>query len=104
MKKFVAAMVIISFFLLTPFNAQAEGTLSNVGYGLGAAFSSCVYSPVKVVYALAGALTGGIAYGLTVGNRDVADSIWVPSLRGDYVITPDMLKGTETVEFVGRPE
>jgi hypothetical protein len=105
MAKFIAAVIIIlSLSLLSPYNAKAESTLSNVGYGAGSILASCVYSPAKVVYGLIGGLTGGIAFLLTGGNQDVAKKIWTPSLRGTYVITPDMLKGKEQVQFVGQPE
>jgi len=105
MKKIIAAVIIIlALGLSSPYNANAEGTGSNVGYGAGSVLASCVYSPAKVVYALLGGLTGGVAYGLTGGNQDVAKKIWTPSLRGTYVITPEMLKGKERVEFVGQPE
>lgn len=57
-----------------------------------------------MVYALVGGLTGGMAFLLACGNQDVAKKIWTPSLRGTYVITPDMLKGKEQVQFVGQPE
>ena len=105
MKKFIAAVIIIiSLGLLTPCNAKAEGTLSNVGYGAGSVLASCVYSPAKLVYSLVGGFTGGIAFLLTGGNQDVAKKIWTPSVRGTYVINPEMLKGKEQVQFVGQPE
>jgi len=105
MKKFIAAVIIIlSLCLLTPYNAKAESTTSNVGYGAGSVLASCVYSPAKLVYAGVGGLTGGIGFLLTGGNQDVAKKIWTPSVRGTYVITPDMLKGKEQVQFVGQPE
>ena len=77
MKKFIAVVIIIlSLCLLTPYNVKAEGTGSNVGYGVGSVLASCVYSPAKVVYAGVGGLTGGIAFLLTGGNQDVAKKIW----------------------------
>jgi hypothetical protein len=105
MKKFVPAVITILFLcLLTPYNAKAESTLSNVGYGAGSVLASCVYSPAKLVYALVGGFTGGIGFLVTGGNQDVAKKIWTPSVRGTYVITPEMLKGKEQVQFVGQPE
>ena len=105
MKKFIAAVIVMfSLCLLTPYNAKAEGTWSNMGYGAGSILASCVYSPAKVVYALVGGITGGMAFLVTCGNQDVAQKIWIPSLRGTYVITPEMLKGKEQVQFVGQPE
>ena len=105
MKKFIVIVIIIlALGLFTPCNAKAEGTGSNVGYGVGSVLASCVYSPAKVVYAGVGGLTGGIGFLLTGGNQDVAKKIWTPSVRGTYVITPEMLKGKEQVQFVGQPE
>ena len=105
MKKSIIVLIFaLSVCLFIPCNAKAEGTLSNAGYGAGSVLVSCVYSPAKVTYALLGGLTGGVAYGLTGGNGDVAKKIWTPSLRGTYVVTPDMLKGKEEVQFVGRSE
>jgi hypothetical protein len=105
MKKFVTIVIIVlALGLLAPYNAKAEGTASNVGYGAGSILASCFYSPAKLVYALVGGFTGGLAFLLTAGNQDVAKKIWIPSLRGTYVITPDMLKGKEQVQFVGQPE
>jgi hypothetical protein len=57
-----------------------------------------------LVYALVGGFTGGIGFLVTGGNQDVAKKIWTPSVRGTYVITPEMLKGKEQVQFVGQPE
>jgi hypothetical protein len=105
MKKFIAtAIIVLALGLLTPYNVKAEGTGSNVGYGVGSVLASCVYSPAKLVYAGVGGLTGGLGFLLSGGSQDVAKKIWTPSVRGTYVITPDMLKGKEQVQFVGQPE
>ena len=36
------------------------------------------------------------------GDSAVAEKVFTRSLRGDYVITPGMLMGEESVEFIGR--
>ena len=105
MKKTIAtAIIVFALGLIIPYNVKAEGTGSNVGYGVGSVLASCLYSPAKLVYAGVGGLTGGVGYMLTGGNKDVAQKIWTPSVRGTYVITPEMLKGKEQVQFVGQPE
>ena len=105
MKNFIAtAIIVFALGLITPYNVKAEGTGSNVGYGVGSVLASCVYSPAKLVYAGVGGLTGGLGFLLTGGNQDVAKKIWTPSVRGTYVITPEILKGKEQVQFVGQPE
>jgi len=105
MKKTIAtAIIVFALGLIIPYNVKAEGTGSNLGYGVGSVLASCVYAPAKLVYAGVGGLTGGVGYMLTGGNKDVAQKIWTPSVRGTYVITPEMLKGKEQVQFVGQPE
>ena len=50
-----------------------------------------------------GLLTGGLGYLLTGGRADVANNIIYPAVRGNYVVTPSHLKGTEPIYFVGAP-
>ncbi len=59
------------------------------------------YIPAKVTYAGLGLLTGGLGYVLTGGRADVANNIIYPAVRGNYVVTPNHLKGTEPIYFVG---
>ena len=80
----------------------AESTYgSEAGYGLLAVTANVLYMPAKVVYAFLGGLTGSLAYLLTVGNLDTAESIWSPSLGGTYVVTPAMLHNEEPILFSG---
>ena len=72
------------------------------GLGVAAALSSLVYSPVKVVYAVGGLVIGSLAWVFTAGDTNVADKVYVRSLRGTYVITPEILKGEEPLVFIGR--
>ncbi len=83
---------------------QGEGYWSQAGLGLGSMLTNLVYMPCKITYATLGAITGGLTYALTGGSYDTAESVWVASLGGTYVITPDMLSGKRTVEFTGTPE
>lgn len=74
---------------------------SDAGYGTLCVIANILYMPAKVVYATVGTLTGGLAYVLTAGNSDTARSIWSPSLGGNYVVTPEMLRGDQPVLFNG---
>jgi|SRR5215468_576290 len=74
---------------------------SDAGYGVLAVLTNILYMPVKVVYAGLGGLTGSLAYLLTVGNLDAAQAVWNPSLGGDYIVTPSMLRGEEPILFNG---
>lgn len=83
--------------------APQEGVGEEAGYGVGAALASVFYIPAKVTYAGLGLLTGGLGYVLSGGNADVANNIIYPAVRGNYVVTPSQLKGTEPIYFVGAP-
>lgn len=72
------------------------------GLGAAAALSSLIYSPVKLVYAVGGLVVGSLAWVFTAGDTNVADKVYVRSLRGTYVITPEILKGEEPLVFIGR--
>ena len=79
----------------------AETVGQEAGYGVGAALASVFYIPAKVTYAGLGLLTGGLGYLLTGGRADVANNIIYPAVRGNYVVTPSHLKGTDPIYFVG---
>lgn len=83
--------------------AAEEPVTEELGYGIGAALASVFYIPAKVTYAGLGLLTGGLGYVLTGGRADVANNIIYPAVRGNYVVTPSHLKGTEPIYFVGAP-
>ena len=84
-------------------NQQTENVTEEAGYGIGAALANIFYIPAKVTYAGLGLLTGGLGYVFSAGNADVANNIIYPSIRGNYVVTPSHLKGTEPIYFVGAP-
>src|SRR5262245_4845584 len=79
----------------------AEPVGNEAGYGVGAALASIFYIPAKVTYAGLGLLTGGLGYLVSGGRADVANNIIYPAVRGNYVVTPSHLKGTEPIYFVG---
>ena len=72
------------------------------GLGAAAALSSLVYAPVKLLYATGGLVIGGFAWAFTAGDSEVATSVFTRSVRGTYVITPEMLTGEVPVAFIGR--
>ena len=96
--------------LSTPLYAQtaatnsqpaAEPVTEELGYGFGSALASVFYIPAKLTYAGLGLLTGGLGFVLTGGRADVANNIIYPAVRGNYVMTPSHLNGTEPIYFVG---
>ena len=80
-----------------------ESATEEMGYGLGSAVASIFYIPAKFTYATLGLLTGGLGFALTGGRADVANNIIYPAVKGNWVVTPNNLKGTEPLYFVGAP-
>jgi hypothetical protein len=85
-----------------PARAQEESTGAAAGWGALSALTSLVYAPVKVVYALGGLVVGGFAWVFSAGDNDVAKMVATPAVRGDYVVTPEHLRGERPLEFIGR--
>ncbi|MBA5869836.1 MAG: hypothetical protein GDA68_07540 [Nitrospira sp. CR2.1] len=99
--------------LLVPVSASAQESGSNVpvssndasasGVGIqaGSALATIVYFPLKLAFAIGGGVVGGLAYGFSGGSEQTAKNIWIPSMYGTYIITPDHLKGDKPIRFLG---
>jgi hypothetical protein len=89
-----------------PSAGLADGKAGEVsresGLGAASALSSLIYGPVKLVYAVGGLVVGSFAWIFTAGDTEVASQVWTRSLRGTYVITPEILTGEQRLEFIGR--
>lgn len=85
-----------------PSVAAADGMATEGGLGAVAAISSLIYGPIKITYCVLGVVFGGMAYGLSGGDSDVLDAVITPAVRGDYVITPSVIRGERSLEFIGR--
>src|SRR5207249_6528497 len=79
------------------------GYLEDAGWGSLTVLSNVVYMPAKLCYATLGGLTGGLAFALTAGDLQTAETVWVTTMGGTYVITPSMLQGQEPIVFTGTP-
>lgn len=87
-----------------PVLAEEIPEASPQGAGLQAAswVLTIPYGAVKTAYAIGGGIVGGLAWVVTGGNVEVAKSVWIPSMTGDYVVQPQHLTGEKTLCFVGR--
>ncbi len=103
-RRLCLALLTCACLLAHPGFAQAndENLGEEGGWGALAAVSTLVYGPVKVCYATLGLVIGGMAWGLTGGDGEVMKTVITSSVRGDYVVTPDHLRGTRSLEFLGR--
>lgn len=105
----IALVVLMTFVSLvaTPAWSQSssadtqQGTPSGAGMQAGAAVSTILYFPFKAAFAIGGGIVGGLAYLFSGLNEQTAKSIWVPSMYGTYVITPEHLSGDRSVRFLG---
>ena len=106
------ALGLFIFVTASPLYSQAADTTNqpaqpaageDLGYGVGSVLANVFYMPAKITYAGLGLLTGGLGYVLTGGRADVANNIIYPAIGGNYVVTPNHLKGTEPIYFVGAP-
>ncbi len=102
----VLAAGLMACLMASPAVAQAGDHTKEVskesGMGAAAALTSLVYSPVKLVYAVGGLVIGSLAWVFTAGDTEVADKVYIRSLRGTYVITPEILRGEQPLVFIGR--
>src|SRR5262245_7684101 len=86
---------------LHPAAVEEPNPAAAMGWGMAAVGTNLGYMPAKMVYALAGGLVGLLAWGVTLGNDDVAMGILQPALAGTWVLTPEMLRGEQPIMFVG---
>ena len=74
------------------------------GVGAAAAFGSLLYAPTKVAYAVGGTVVAGLAWLFSAGDNDVAVPILNRAVRGDYVLTPQHVRGEQPIAFIGRDD
>jgi hypothetical protein len=117
MAKSVIRLVVFSLVLALSVNSiafAAEGdagetrnsggtTAADVGLGVASFLVSIPYGAAKVVTALLGGIVGGFTYVLSGFNKKAADQVWYTTIPGDYIITPDQLRGKQPIRFTGVP-
>ena len=89
---FKVTVVILLLYLTGGSEVRADNAWKEAALGVASVLGSAIYSPVKISYAALGAFTGGVVWIVTGGKTEVAQKIWKPALRGDYVITLQMLQ------------
>lgn len=97
----VAALTLTAALIAAPARADSASN-QEAGTGALAALATLFYGPAKLLYATGGLLFGGIAWGLSGGDNQVAHAVITPAVMGDYVITPDMIRGRKRPEFYGH--
>jgi hypothetical protein len=100
-RRFLATAALVTATLAS--RPAHAGFLEDAGWGSLTVLTNVVYMPAKLVYAVAGGVTGGFAYALTGFDMQTAQTIWTMSMAGTYVVTPPMLRGEEPIVFAGNP-
>ena len=105
----VTFIVVLTFFSMITVQAwsqsstsdTSQGTASGAGMQVAALGATLLYAPFKLAYAIGGGIVGGLAYALSGGSEQTAKNIWIPSMEGTYLITPEHLTGDRPLRFVG---
>lgn len=83
---------------------DSEQTPSGIGMQAGSALATIAYFPFKVATAIGGGVVGGLGYLFSGGSKSAANAVWVPSVYGTYIITPEHLAGRKPVQFFGKAQ
>jgi len=95
----ITLFIFIVILVSSPSRASAENLPEKVGWGMCSILVTTIYLPLKTTYAILGGITGCLAYLVTGGDLFTASFIWIPTIQGDYIITPAMLKGEKKIRF-----
>ena len=82
---------------------NGENPASDIGLGIASFLCSVPYGAAKVALAIVGGVTGSLTYVLSGFDKKAADSVWYTTIEGDYVVTPDHLRGKKDLRFTGVP-
>jgi hypothetical protein len=102
MKNILASLVVFALvFQAAPSGAapaSEDSTLEQAGYGAGSVLGTLVYAPFKTTLCV----LGGIGAAFTaIASRPAAGQVVGASCGGTWLITPDVVRGEESVKFVG---
>ena len=77
-----------------------NGVASDVGLGVASLLCTLPYGATKFAVAVLGGVAGGFTYPF---DQQAAESVWYTTIGGDYLVTPDHLRGKKELHFVGTP-
>lgn len=104
--KRIMTVFIFSVFLLFSPVQKCYANSEQIGWWVGAGFTSLLYTPVKTAFALLMGITGGLSMMGTVpsGDTQVSAQIVKWGMYGDWIIRPDHLQGYSSVKFLGTTD
>lgn len=83
---------------------EEESLLSEGTFGAAAASVSMFYAPLKLAYATSGLVLGMCSFLWSWGDKEASMAVIAMSVGGDYVITPEHLKGRADIRFTGTED
>ena len=88
-------IAILAFAALLPNLVRAESwgaeePIEKAGVAVALTAGNLLIIPLKAISVSMGALTGALSLVLTGGNDEVTRQVWRDTLRGPYVITPQL--------------
>jgi hypothetical protein len=85
---------------------QVSGTDSSDDTGIQVASWALTvpYCIGKSAFAVAGSIVGGLGYAFSGGNSKTAESVWITSVYGTYILRPAHLRGEEPIHFLGKAD
>ena len=98
----VGAVLAVSIVCTGPVAIAAESQGGKAALEATSWLLTVPYGAVKAAYAIGGGIVRGIAWAVTGGNKEVAESIWVPAVSGDYIVRPENLSGEKPLHFIGK--
>ncbi len=102
----LAAVLLAIALLGTPSTLHAdsdeESASARFFWGLGSGICTLLYTPLKVVYAASAIPVGGLVYLWSVGDAEMTGRVIGRATAGDFVVTPDHLRGDRRLVFIGR--
>lgn len=81
----------------------SESPAADLGLGVASFLCSVPYGAAKVALAIVGGVTGSLTYLLSGFDKKAADAVWYTTIEGDYIVTPDHLRGKKDIRFTGVP-
>ena len=103
--RLTSAALLTALLLVTgasPAEAQDPTTLKDAMLGIGSGLCTLVYTPLKITYATTGTAVGGLVWLFSAGHSASMQSVLKTTAGGDYVVTPEHLRGQRVIQWTGR--
>jgi hypothetical protein len=78
--------------------ASSASTAAEVASSAGSALGTLVYAPFKATFSILGGIGSGFA---AIAAPPTAGKVAVAACGGSWIVTPNVIRGRETLKFVG---